>query len=210
MKIRNAAAMAIVAVVTVSGSAIALASIPDSSGVIHACYHPQSDGHASALSVIDTAGSHGQCPADQTELTWNQAGASVSPQLVTRDVHYDCSGDQGGPTCPDTQVFETVDCPAGTQAINGGVVKSTADQTWVDAIAVTPHGNPGDARDIPNVERTNSSNFTNPVRYSFPRLVSNGASWQLSAGLNFPVTVDFSTGVFTSYGMTVTFYAICI
>lgn len=68
--------------ITLGGAGIAGASVPDSGGVIHGCYHPQSDGHNSALGVIDTALSNGHCPSGQTELTWNQTGPQ-GPQGAT-------------------------------------------------------------------------------------------------------------------------------
>jgi hypothetical protein len=52
----------------------ASASIPDSSGVIHGCYKPTSNGGVSALGVIDTALPGGTCPKGQTALSWNQTG----------------------------------------------------------------------------------------------------------------------------------------
>jgi hypothetical protein len=89
-----------------AGIGIAQAVIPDSSGVIHGCYHPQSDGHNSALGVIDTALSNGHCPSGNTELTWNQTGPAgpagaqgpAGPpgvsgyQLITQPESYGCSG----------------------------------------------------------------------------------------------------------------------
>jgi hypothetical protein len=51
----------------VAGS-VAFAGIPDSSGVIHACYHKSN----SQLRIIDS--SVDSCRANETELTWNQTG----------------------------------------------------------------------------------------------------------------------------------------
>jgi hypothetical protein len=63
--ITTAAALA----VATSGAAIAYASIPDSSGVIHGCYTVKTG----ALRVIDTA--KGQtCATGQHALKWNQKG----------------------------------------------------------------------------------------------------------------------------------------
>lgn len=52
---------------------IALASIPDSGGVIHACYKTPVPAHGTPLSVIDS-GAGGSCPNGYVALTWNQAG----------------------------------------------------------------------------------------------------------------------------------------
>jgi hypothetical protein len=48
---------------------IAYAAIPDSKGVIHACYSKKSGG---ALRVIRRSGQH--CSSKETSLTWNQKG----------------------------------------------------------------------------------------------------------------------------------------
>jgi hypothetical protein len=63
-----------VVVLAGAGSGVAMASIPDSGGAIHGCYHPQTDGHSSALGVIDTALPNGHCPSGQTEVDWNHTG----------------------------------------------------------------------------------------------------------------------------------------
>ena len=60
---------AVAVAIAVSGGAIAYASIPDSSGVIHGCYTV----NGGALRVIDTA--KGQtCATGQHSLNWNQKG----------------------------------------------------------------------------------------------------------------------------------------
>jgi hypothetical protein len=74
MKLKIFAAVLAGLLLTGIGAAATWASIPDSGGVIHACYKPQSDGHSSTLGVIDTALPNGHCPSGQTELTWNQTG----------------------------------------------------------------------------------------------------------------------------------------
>lgn len=52
----------------------ASASIPDSSGVIHGCFKPTSNGSVSPLGVIDTTLPGGMCPKGQRALSWNQTG----------------------------------------------------------------------------------------------------------------------------------------
>ena len=52
------------------GAGFAFASVPSSSGVIHACYDRA---HGYRLRVLDTA-KQAKCPAGQTRLVWNQAG----------------------------------------------------------------------------------------------------------------------------------------
>jgi hypothetical protein len=67
MRRRHAFGLAAVAAL-VSGGAV-WATIPDSSGVIHACYKTSNG----ALRVIDT-GLGGTCAASETALQWNQTG----------------------------------------------------------------------------------------------------------------------------------------
>ena len=62
---RMAAVAGIAAALVVAG--VAYASIPDGSGVIHACYDARG-----ALRVIDSATT--TCAKNETSLTWNQAG----------------------------------------------------------------------------------------------------------------------------------------
>jgi len=64
--------------VAVVGGAVAYASIPDSSGVVHGCYS-----HAmGSLRVIDTASTdpiNGKCLTTETAISWNQQGAPGVP-----------------------------------------------------------------------------------------------------------------------------------
>lgn len=53
--------------------AAAYASIPDSSGVIHACYQSPPPAHGANLQVIDT-GNGGSCSGGMASLTFNQTG----------------------------------------------------------------------------------------------------------------------------------------
>jgi hypothetical protein len=122
--------------VLTAATGIALASIPDSGGVIHGCYKPQNDGHNSALGIIDTALSNGHCPSGNTELTWNQTGPQ-GPQGATG-----AAGAQGpaGPAGPPgvsgyqviTQAVGigpdfgsilawTISIPAGKQVLGAGI-----------------------------------------------------------------------------------------
>lgn len=120
-----------------AGTGIAMAAIPDSGGVIHGCYKPNSNGSNSALGVIDTVLSGGHCPTGDTALTWNQTGPQ-GPQGATGATG--ATGAQGpaGPSgmsgyqivtaAPSSGYFSTigaavvatVTCPAGEKAISGG------------------------------------------------------------------------------------------
>ena len=55
---------------------ISVASIPDSSGVIHGCYKTAGKNHA--LTVIDSAVT-ATCPKGYTSLNWNQTGPQGPP-----------------------------------------------------------------------------------------------------------------------------------
>jgi hypothetical protein len=68
-----AAALAVLVV----GGGVAMATIPDSGGVIHGCYaKPSSGAMPGNLRVVDTGQS---CQASETALSWNQAG-QLGPQ----------------------------------------------------------------------------------------------------------------------------------
>lgn len=57
------------------GGAVVMASIPDASGIIHACY--RNTALQKTFRVLDTA--TGTCNANETELTWNQQGPAGPP-----------------------------------------------------------------------------------------------------------------------------------
>ncbi len=63
------------------GAGVAFASIPDSGGVIHACYQNPPPAHGANLQVIDT-GAGGSCSGGMTQVTWNQTGPQ-GPQGAT-------------------------------------------------------------------------------------------------------------------------------
>lgn len=56
-----------------AGASVALASIPDSNGMIHACYQSPPPAHGANLQVIDT-GNGGSCSGGMVALNWNQTG----------------------------------------------------------------------------------------------------------------------------------------
>jgi hypothetical protein len=197
MRFRAKAASVAAAAVAIAGlgAGIAYASIPDGSGVIHACYQSPPPTHGANLQVIDT-GAGGSCSGGMTALTWNQtgpqgptgatgatgpAGPQATSVIVYTDVHY--------PGAQEGSAFETVtvDCPSGDKALNGGV-----DHTTNDAGAVSNGG----ASVVPADEDTSMS--PDP---SLPRPVNDGASWKML------VSVGFNS--FTSAGITVTYYVIC-
>jgi hypothetical protein len=69
-------------------SAVALAAIPDSGGVIHSCYKSKNGN----MHVIDTAAG-GHCTAQETALNWNQTATSGSSAPVLHDANGQVLGD---------------------------------------------------------------------------------------------------------------------
>jgi hypothetical protein len=72
--------LACVVVAAIAGGGIAAAEIPDSSGVIHACYDTKG-----AVHLIDPTGSGGlptSCVAGETALNFNQSGPAGPPGLT--------------------------------------------------------------------------------------------------------------------------------
>lgn len=61
------------AILSLAGLGIASAAIPDSSGVIHACYKTPVPGHGTNLEVIDSENG-GTCANGYSPVTWNQTG----------------------------------------------------------------------------------------------------------------------------------------
>ena len=69
--LRAAAAAMVLAAAVAGGTSVALASIPDSHGVIHGCY--QASGTAHQLKVINNR-STARCPRGYISLNWSQKG----------------------------------------------------------------------------------------------------------------------------------------
>ena len=111
--------LAVVIAAMAAAGGIAYASIPDSEGVIHACYNPKTPS-GSQLYVIDS--DTRSCAKGQTELTWSRTGppgtdgVSVTSEALTADpeasncpdggskftaagdnVTYACNGAKGDP-----------------------------------------------------------------------------------------------------------------
>lgn len=133
--------------------------------------------------------------------------------IQTMDVHYNYS-DYGSGINISAGVYVQVDCPDGAVVVSGGVLQCAADADWqaaaVSAIGAGGHAGPpaaysGTAADNLGPATSNSGHGTsvtpNPCN---PR--PDGASWRMSAELEFPYTEQ--SGLGQSYGMTVTYYAI--
>lgn len=201
------------------GAGIAAASIPGSSGVITACYN-----QVGSLRVIDLSGTGvgSHCLNGETQLAWNQQGPAgpqgppgsggSSPQTVTQDQHFTYDPQFGNPK----EYVVTVDCPSGTQAINGGVLKSVADDPYSIDAANRPAGDQAFAGFVGETIGTDNSadgtsvDPTVPTVNDVPRPVNGGQSWRMAVNVSQPRISNGDTGATTNYGMTVTFYAICL
>jgi hypothetical protein len=131
---RTAIIVFALALVLIGGAA--LASIPDSSGVIHGCYKNNNPAKGSVLVVDSEAGE--SCPSGFTALNWNQTGPQ-GPVGAT--------GPQGpaGPALELVQVIGTLEieagqiesiqlqCPegvhplVGTWLLEGGAIEATVE-----------------------------------------------------------------------------------
>jgi hypothetical protein len=125
--------MAGITAVALAGGGTALAatdSIPDSSGVIHACYKANANGNTSPLGVIDTALPKGQCPSNQTELDWNQAGPQGPAGPPGQGTSFYVVKVGAPPSSiglpPGDDAAQPVFCNTGDHAVSGG--GSAADQ----------------------------------------------------------------------------------
>jgi hypothetical protein len=84
---------------------VAFATIPDSQGVIHACF-----GHDGSLRVIDDAA--GQCRPNEKTLTWSQGGGGISGYVgLVSEVQF---------VAPHSRAEGGVDCPEGLNVLSGG------------------------------------------------------------------------------------------
>lgn len=123
----GAIALIVVAVVA-SGVGIAMASIPDASGVIHGCRASRSG----ALSVIDSTTE--SCPKGTTALDWNQTGPQ-GPAGATG-----APGPQGPPgTIASLDALDGVPCNTADPADAGTTHVSYDDATHAVAITCPPN-----------------------------------------------------------------------
>lgn len=178
---RKALAVSVAALCLVGlGAGVTYASIPGPDGVIHGCYKTADLGEGS-LFVIDSAAT---CPTGYTALNWNQtAPAPITQTRVARHVPAD------GTFFP-----ETVTCPSGTHAVNGGVSQS-------EAVGWPGGTSNGFANAAPGFEGPSTSD---PVNLSLPRPVDGGTTWRMDVAVNYPV----AAGV--QYDIDITLFAICI
>jgi hypothetical protein len=114
----RAAMVAVVLTAALAGGAsVALASIPDSHGVIHGCY--QTAGTAHALKVINNR-STARCPRGYTSLNWNQAGPKGSSG-VSHGYSTESIDGHTLSSSSNTTVVATPKLPAGSYIVNATV-----------------------------------------------------------------------------------------
>lgn len=110
----------------VVGTVVAVASIPDTSGTIHACYLKTGE-----LRVIDS--STASCAKKETALNWSQTGPQGPPGAQGATGPAGAAGPPGAPGVSGYEVVSytessqtgfhisaSVTCPDGKQAIAGG------------------------------------------------------------------------------------------
>lgn len=116
---------AVLALVLGIGAGVAYASIPDSSGVIHACYQSPPPAHGANLQVIDT-GAGGSCGGGMVPLTWNQTGPQgpAGPSGVSGYQVVTSSVANPVPVFASLNntfvVTESANCPSGKVPLGGG------------------------------------------------------------------------------------------
>ena len=115
----------------------ASASIPDSSGVIHGCFKPTSNGSLSPLGVIDTALPGGMCPKGQTALSWNQTGPQGPAGPVGPTGATGLDRRPSGPAGPST---------AGPGGLNVTVATNTQPTSALNTIGLTDGARPAPLR----------------------------------------------------------------
>jgi hypothetical protein len=94
----------LIAVVAIAGG-IAFATIPDSEGVIHACY-----GQDGSLRVIDD--STGKCRPHEKPLTWSQGTTGISGYVsLVSEPH---------PVAAHSRDEGSLNCPEGLNVLSGG------------------------------------------------------------------------------------------
>jgi len=118
--LRAATVAAAFLAVLAGATSVALASIPDSRGVIHGCY--QTSGTAHTLKVINNAVT-ARCPRGYSGLNWSQAGRKGSPGPAGLSHGYSTESIDGLTLSEssNTTVVATSTLPAGSYIVNATV-----------------------------------------------------------------------------------------
>jgi hypothetical protein len=134
MSIRSLAAGAVLGAGLVAAVGMAYASIPDSSGVIHACYQNVTSANK-PVKLLNTS-QKTACPSGWLPVSWNQQGIQGPPgtngvsgyQLITA----------AGTVSANTGATVTAQCPGGKHEIGGGYEQTpNPGQFTTDILAVT-------------------------------------------------------------------------
>lgn len=105
----------VIGVALAAAAGIAYASIPDSSGVIHACWQNVTSANK-PVKLLNTS-QKTTCPSGWSALSWNQTGAQGPPGgLAASDVSYIWSP-AGYVQAPGISYAY---CPSGSTAVGGG------------------------------------------------------------------------------------------
>jgi hypothetical protein len=179
-----------------AGTAVAVASIPDSAGVIHGCRNLKSG----ALRVIDTDAGQ-SCSKDEAALTWNQTGPQgpagppgPGPSVVNVVRRYDTGS--SGLSQGYGHHIETVPCPTGKHVINGGV------STWAPDDSLPADGYHGAAYDA-----SADQGWSLEAEGALPRPVDGNTGWRLTTWVSLPSDSGVNPPVF--YPIDVTYFVVC-
>lgn len=194
---RSALVAGVVSIAAVIGSTMALASIPDADGVIHACYQKKTDHQ---LRVIDSA--EQACHHNEVALSWSRTGPAgpQGPQGPQGDIGPQGSaGPQGaqGPTGPQGETG-----PAGPQGLSGPIGPTGPEG---------PAGAPG-AAGLEVVSASTAFTSTTPklIQVTCPagkKLASGGARLELGNGAAGQVSLTDSSPEMNNVISTDTWYA---
>jgi hypothetical protein len=117
MSIRSLVVGAVLGAAVAAATGVALASIPDSGGVVHACWQNVTSA-TKPVKLLDTAKST-QCPTGWSAVAWNKTGPQGAPGVSGYQV-------VSTPVTVAGNTFTTVSaqCPAGDVAIGGGYLQT--------------------------------------------------------------------------------------
>jgi len=108
------------AALTATAAGISWASIPDSSGEIHACYRKA----VGSIRVIDSPSQ--SCTSGETRLNWSQGGASAAPAGTAYEAYRELGSGPGDPSNPiqlpaGWTTLAHIDLPAGSYVATANV-----------------------------------------------------------------------------------------
>jgi hypothetical protein len=139
--------------------------------------------------------------AGGTTIAAAQAAPPVNPfpgtQLVNVVKHYDPSDPRLQPPTFAGHIYETIACPTGKHAFNGGVRITEPDST------APPDVYPGNAQQVYGDQWTIETSGGRFV--GLPRPVDGDNAWRIPVALS----LAYTTNPATAYGVNVTYYVVC-